>query len=226
VLVPAGEFLYGEHNTPVRLPAFYIDKTEVTNAAYERFCNEKGYLRPPGFQADKPEYPVVNVTFEDARAFALWAGKSLPTAQEWEKAARGDQGWQFPWGNERDRERANVIDNVSLAKHEIMRSDSFQQGRSPCGALNMVGNVWEFVDEPTEPIADNVEYFATHLKLSPEKLKPWYEIRGAGFITSLAGKAKSGEYLYKGIWDYIAVPARWKAPSIGFRCVKDAAPAH
>jgi hypothetical protein len=72
-----------------------------------------------------------------------------------------------------------------------------------------------------------VKYFATQLKLPPEKLKPWYEIRGAGFKWPLAGKAKSEEFLFGGIWDYSAVPARWKAQDIGFRCVKDAAaPAH
>jgi serine/threonine-protein kinase len=226
VLVPAGEFLYGEHKTRVPLHAFYIDKTDVTNAAYEKFCNEKGYRRPPDFQADKPEYPVVNVTFEDARAFARWAGKSLPTAQEWEKAARGDQGWQFPWGNERDRERANVSDNASLAKHEIMRSDSFQQGRSPYGALNMVGNVWEFVDEPAKPLPADLTNFAKLLTPPPVPQEPWYEIRGEAFDEPLAGKAKSGEFLYGGIWDYSAVPARAKAPDVGFRCVKDVAPAH
>ena len=226
VLVPAGPFLYGEHKTPVPLHAFYIDKTEVTNGAYERFCKDKNHPLPPKFPEGQADYPVVNVTIADAREFAGWAEKRLPTAQEWEKAARGTQGWKFPWGDQRDAGRANVSDNPTLAKHEIMRAESFLQGKSVYEALNMVGNVWEFVDEPIEPIPDDVKYFATQLKLPPEQLKPWYEIRGASFKTPLTRETEPGNFLYKGIWDVSAVPARWKAPDIGFRCAKDAAPAH
>ena len=223
VLVPAGEFLYGREGAPVTLPAFYIDRTEVTNAAYGRFCKETRHLLPPDFPADKPEYPVVNVNFADALAFARWAGKRLPSAQEWEKAARGTQGQLFPWGDWRVPGFANVRDNAWLRKHEIIPVGSFPQGASPYGALDMVGNVYEFVKDEAEPIPENVKYFATHLNPPPKPQEPWYEIRGAGFKWPLAGKAKSGEFLYKGVWDYIAVPARWKAQDIGFRCVKDAA---
>jgi serine/threonine-protein kinase len=218
VLVPAGRFLYGEHKTPVTLPAFYIDKTEVTNAAYERFCKETGHSPPPHFQADKQDYPVVYVTIADAREFARWAGKRLPKAQEWEKAARGDQGRSFPWGDQKDPSFANVYDNASLAKHEIMPAGSFLQGASPYGALNMVGNVWEFVNETEDPIPENMKFFAKRLKPPPAAQEPWYEIRGDSFDQDPAP--------YPGIWEDVAVPVRWNSPNIGFRCVKDPEPAH
>ncbi|MGA2436841.1 MAG: bifunctional serine/threonine-protein kinase/formylglycine-generating enzyme family protein, partial [Bryobacteraceae bacterium] len=82
-LVPAGPFLSGADKTPVTLPAFYIDRTEATNAVYGQFCREKGRALPANFRADRPGYPVVNVSYLDAQEFAAWAGKRLPTALEW-----------------------------------------------------------------------------------------------------------------------------------------------
>src|SRR5262249_55021199 len=89
VLVSEGTFLEGPNKTAQELHAFYIDRTEVTNAAYKAFAVAMQYPLPPGFSAAKPEFPVVNVTIKDAQAFALWAGKRLPKREEWEKAARG-----------------------------------------------------------------------------------------------------------------------------------------
>ncbi len=152
VLVPAGPFLFGKEKTAATSPAFYIDKTEVTNSAYATFCKQASHQLPPNFPVDQPGNPVVNVTIADAREFARWAQKRLPSAREWEKAARGDQGRLFPWGDQRNTELANVRDNGTVAKHEVMLADGFQQGASPYGALNMVGNVWELVEETVVPI--------------------------------------------------------------------------
>ena len=209
VLVPEGEFLFGKDKTPVKLPAFYIDKTEVTNAAYEKFCKQTGHAVPAEFPADKPDYPVVDVTIADARDFAAWAHKRLPTAQQWEKAARGAHGWLFPWGNDRNPTLANVLDNDSLGKHEIMRADSFQQGASPYGALNMVGNAWEFIDQTVTPEPANVDYFAKHLNPPPAPQELWYEIRGESFDDKLALRTARA-FEYGGVWEDSAVPARWK----------------
>jgi formylglycine-generating enzyme required for sulfatase activity len=226
VLVPAGEFLYGQEAAPTTLPAFYMDTTEVTNAAYGSFCKETKRALPPDFQVERPTYPVVNVTIADARDFARWAQKRLPTAQEWEKAARGTQGRLFPWGDQRIPKFANVSDNAALPKHEIMPVGSFPLGASPYGAVDMVGNAWEFVNEAAKPLPADQTYCAKLLKPPPEPQEPWYEIRGAGFKTSLTRELEPGDFLYKGIWDDSTVPARWKDSAIGFRCVKDPAPAH
>src|SRR6185369_5023845 len=73
VLVAAGPFLFGENKETVSLPAFYVDKTEVTNEAYGRFCKETGKAPPQGFDESKPSYPVVYVSILEARDFAKWA---------------------------------------------------------------------------------------------------------------------------------------------------------
>ena len=106
VLVPAGEARLGETASNVRpVPAFYIDKTEVSNAAWIRFCIQTH--RPAPADAT-PALPVVNVSFNDAQAFAAWAHKRLPTAVEWEKAARGASGQRFPWGDDFRAGAANL----------------------------------------------------------------------------------------------------------------------
>jgi len=207
VLVPAGTFLFGENKETATTPAFYIDKTEVTNSRYAIFCDETHHGLPPGFPQDKPDYPVVNVSILDAQQFAQWAGERLPSAKEWEKAARGSDGRLFPWGNEKDASRANV------GSTHIRPATDFEEGKSPCGALNMVGNVWEFVYELSTPSQKSVEYFKSLLRPSPTANDPWYTVRGVSFQDQLFDKV---------IWDAATVPARWKDLNIGFRCVKDA----
>ncbi len=151
ILIPAGDFEFGETKQRVSLPAFYIDKTEVSNAAYAEFCKASGRLLPEGFPQDKPDYPVGNVTIVDAHAFAKWAGKRLPTAKEWEKAARGEDGRAFPWGNENDSARANV------GTKRTQPVNAHADGASPYGALQMVGNVWEFIEQLSQPSEEAIE---------------------------------------------------------------------
>ncbi len=209
VLVPAGTFEFGEKKVNADVPAFYIDKTEVSNAAYADFCSATGRPLPKGFPKDQPTLPVVNVTFIDAHAFASWAGKRLPTAKEWEKAARGTDGRAFPWGNDKDKSRANV---ESKGPEPVT---SHPEGASPYGAVNMVGNVFEFVDQITRPSAQAMENMRIHLDPPPREDEPWYQIRGLSYGEGLAANA---------IWDFTTVPARWGGPTIGFRCAKDTHP--
>jgi formylglycine-generating enzyme required for sulfatase activity len=212
VLAPAGPFLFGKDKESITLPAFYIDKTEVTNGVYAKFCSEKGHPLPEGFTPDQPDYPVVNVSFLDAQAFAEWAGKRLPNAREWEKAARGEKGQAFPWGDQPDKTRAAV------GLPAPVPAKAFENGASPCGALQMVGNVWELVEQAKPPsdqaLANFTNIMRTRKMKPPDREEPWYTIRGGAF--------NDKDLIPDMVWDFTTVPARWRDFNIGFRCAKDA----
>jgi serine/threonine-protein kinase len=212
VLVPAGQFLSGQNKQPVTLPAFYIDETEVSNATYARFCKAVGRQLPSEFDEAHPDNPVVRVSIMDAQAFARWAGKRLPTGREWEKAARGTDGRLFPWGNDHDASRANVADNAALSERALRPVKEFASGASPFGAIQMVGNAWELVDQLSEPGPMARESFKKALNPPPDPGEPWYTIRGQGFDRPLAEGA---------VYDSATVPARFRDANIGFRCAKD-----
>jgi formylglycine-generating enzyme required for sulfatase activity len=212
VLVPAGSFLAGQERRSETLPAFYIDRLEVSNAYYARFCQDRQHPLPTGFPADRPDDPVVNVTVLDAQQFAAWAGKRLPTALEWEKAARGTDGRTYPWGDEADAARANVADSKPGGK-AVQSVSALAAGASPCGALNMTGNVSEFVGELKAPSDMAVRSFARLLKPPPLATEPWYTIRGGAFDRPLVQGV---------VYEWTSVPARFAAPDIGFRCAKAA----
>ncbi len=210
-LVPEGQFQFGKDRTPVTLPAFYVDRTEVSNEAYGKFCAATNHALPPGFANAKPDEPVVNITIDDAMAFAGWAGKRLPTEQEWEKAARGEDGRNYPWGDQTDASRANVADNLTVSPKGLKPVTSFETGVSPHRALNMTGNVWEFVNERKQPSIQAVESFSSLLIPPPTVSEPWYIMKGGAFSEKLAMGVLN---------DSGSVPGRFVAPSIGFRCVK------
>ncbi|HWQ53724.1 MAG TPA: bifunctional serine/threonine-protein kinase/formylglycine-generating enzyme family protein [Bryobacteraceae bacterium] len=212
ILVPAGRFLAGKNKEPVTLPAFYIDETEVSNAAWARFAKAQGRALPPEFDTAHPENPVVRVSIMDAQSFARWAGKRLPTGREWEKAARGGDGRLYPWGSDADAARANVASNTSLPDHTMRPVKDFANGASPYGALQMVGNVWEFVDQLSTPGPLALDYFRKTLSPPPDPGEPWYTIRGVSFDRPLVDGA---------LYDSTTVPARWRDANIGFRCAKD-----
>ncbi|HET9319011.1 MAG TPA: bifunctional serine/threonine-protein kinase/formylglycine-generating enzyme family protein, partial [Bryobacteraceae bacterium] len=206
VLVPGGPFLFGQDKQSATLPDFYIDKTEVTNEAYARYCAANGRPMPPGAAGERPEDPIVDVTFTDAQAFAKWAGKRMPSLQEWEKAARGTDGRLYPWGNDPGSPpRANIGN-----PNGVMLVHSHPFGASPYGALNMLGNVWEWVEDLRAPSPAALAHFAG-LKPPPTAAEPWYVIRGGSFHEPLRDA-----YLY----DFATVPARHHANDIGFRCAK------
>ena len=212
VLVEAGDFLVGEKKERDSLPAFYIDRTEVSNAAYAQFCAETSRPLPKSFASGMPDYPVVNVPILDARAFAAWAGKRLPKGREWEKAARGTDGRLYPWGNDADPARANV------GSGRLLPVSDLPAGASPSGALNLSGNVWELVDQVSPPGAGALARFTQLFKnlnlAPPTREETWYMIRGQSF----GAEEKLDP---AGLWDTSTVPERGWASNIGFRCVKD-----
>ncbi|MFQ5645701.1 MAG: formylglycine-generating enzyme family protein [bacterium] len=128
----------------VELDSFYLDRFEVTNVQYEKFVKETGHAqaRFSGVSPwNAPLYPVVGVSWNDARDYAAWAGKRLPTEAEWEYAARGTDGREWPWGNLWHEKRGN---SEEAGTGKTARVGSFPEGASPFGILDMAGNVWEW----------------------------------------------------------------------------------
>jgi len=171
VRIPAGEFEMGSEEGddderpvhPVRLDAFLLDKTEVTNRQYLRFCGETGRQSPraPPFGGRGDHFttfaghPVLRVGWEDAQAYCSWVGGRLPTEAEWEWAARGPDGRPWPWGNSPPAgERANFCDrNCSEAWAARAVDDghrysapvgSYPLGAGPYGVLDLAGNAREW----------------------------------------------------------------------------------
>ncbi len=147
VRVPAGDFLYGDDKEKRTLPEFWIDKTPVTNAEYAQFVQATDHKPPQHWQGKTPpkgmaDHPVTYVSWHDAVAYAEWAGKRLPTEEEWEKAARGTDGRVYPWGNQQPtRELCNFDGNE---KGTTPVGKYSPQGDSPYGCVDMAGNVWQW----------------------------------------------------------------------------------
>ena len=221
VLVSAGEFVMGaDDRLPnekpqhrVNLPAFRIDRTEVTNAQFCDFLNALRHSRDEWINLDDPDcriratsrrgvfrvvpgsenLPVVCVSWHGAVAYAQWLGKRLPTEAEWEKAARGTDGREWPWGNQMTGGRAN-ISLVGFPSRGLRAVGSFSNGASPSGCLDMAGNAWEWT------ASDDGE--------SGEKIT-----RGGAF-DSLP--------LYARCSVRVAAAPTLRSSRIGFRCAQDA----
>lgn len=170
VWVPAGEFtmgapgdevtseLYPQHS--VTLPGVWVYRTEVTNEQYGMFVQDlerardhslcfpgepSGKYHTPAYWTEPelsgPRQAVCGVDWYDAYAYAAWAGARLPREAEWEKASRGTDGRRYPWGNDWDSSKCNSADGGRMATAEV---GSYPDGQSPCGCLDMAGNVWEW----------------------------------------------------------------------------------
>ena len=170
VLVVAGTFVLGVDqsyrgdNRPaheVDLPAYYIDHTPVTIAEYGRFIAATGHAKPKimfpnGWPDDYERHPVTGVSWHDARAYAAWAGKRLPSEAEWEKAASWDSASatkrRYPWGDQWDARLCNMVDS---GPGRTTPAGMFSpQADAPCGAVDMAGNVAEW----TSSLAWNYPY--------------------------------------------------------------------
>ena len=190
VYVPAGSFMMGsedgrEHERPVHevtLNAFWIDRTEVTNAQYAA-CVADEVCNPPQFNSsytrdryyDDPtyaNYPVIWVNWDDAATYAARAGGRLPTEAEWEYVARGPENRVYPWGDTFDGQRLNFCDlnclydwadkTVDDGYADTAPVGNYPEGASWVGALDMAGNVWEWVNDWY-----NSEYYTRSPELNP-----------------------------------------------------------
>ena len=171
--VPAGPFLYGDEQRKKTLPDFHIARYPVTNAQYQAFIDDGGYETDAWWEGlaerpgpargtwTDPNQPRETVSWYEAMAYARWLdarlrergllpeGRAvrLPTEEEWEKAARGNDGREFPWG-EVASGRANINETRGNAgPHYLWQTSAvglYPDGASPCGALDMAGNVWEW----------------------------------------------------------------------------------
>jgi iron(II)-dependent oxidoreductase len=221
VLIPAGSFIMGtndrlpdegpEHR--VTLKSYAIDLFEVTNARYLKFVKAderkppdhwRGGLPPPG----KADHPVTHVSWYDAEAYCHWAGKRLPTDEEWEKAARGPKGRIFPWGNRFDPKKANV---PMLRIGDTTPVGTFEEGRSYYGLYDMTGNVWEWTSSWYRPYPGN--------KHPTENYGEKYKVvkGGSWFDCSFYGCGISAPSYNRGFF----IPET-KNSSFGFRCAKSA----
>jgi serine/threonine-protein kinase len=147
------------------------------------------------------DVPVVDVTIAQARAYAAWAKKRLPTALEWERAARGTNGAKFPWGDAEDASLANVAaKTLKPVKLYAPYHDVYQ----------MAGNAWEMVEGEVTPSANAVKMFAS-LKPPATAQEQWITMRGGSFNTKLA---------FAVAYEFVAIPERLSSNEIGFRCAK------
>lgn len=165
ISIPGGSFILGDDSRhadegPMQewtVDAFYIDRHEVTNNDYHAFTMAIGRPAPDHWRGPKPpaaigDHPVTYVSWYDARDYCTWRGKRLPTEFEWEKAARGEDGLKFPWGDVFDPKVANTPQSGIGHTTPV---GSFPKGASPYGVLDMAGNVWEWTDSWYLPYPGN-----------------------------------------------------------------------
>jgi formylglycine-generating enzyme required for sulfatase activity len=155
VFVPAGECLMGsnggkaDERPPHKVTLkeeYWIDKFPVTNEQFDQFVREEKDYQVQGnwrraFKPGKEKHPVVNVTWNDARAYGKWCGKQLPTEAQWEKSARGTDGREYPWGNQWDGNKCNASGRGTTPV------EAYAEDVSPYGCYGMAGNVWEWCQD-------------------------------------------------------------------------------
>ncbi|HEX8176123.1 MAG TPA: SUMF1/EgtB/PvdO family nonheme iron enzyme [Pyrinomonadaceae bacterium] len=220
VSLPGGSFQMGrsdgaEQEGPVHsvtVGAFSIDRTEVTNAEYAQFVAETGHTAPSHFRGGKPaggqeQWPVTNVSLEDAKAFAAWRSKRdgvtyrLPTEEEWEYAAReGGQGNLFPWGDSWVEGKANV----NAASLQPVGASADDKTRS--GIVDMIGNAYEWTTSKAS------YYPGSRGQVRPDN-KDWIIVRGGAYITDMSKRKISAAFR-----DWI--PATTQNSGLGFRLVR------
>jgi len=192
---------------------FYIDKYPVTNNQFYEFIESTGY-RPADtinylknwkegkFSKGMKSHPVVYINYEDAQAYAAWAGKRLPTEAEWQWAAQGNDGRLYPWGNVMDSTKCNI------GNDKLTSVVQYPEGVSAFGVFDLVGNVWQL----TNDVYDNGSYY-------------YIIMRGGSYYnpTSSWWYVKGGPQPLNKTQMLLRVsPGFERNATVGFRCVKDA----
>ncbi len=222
VLVPGGTFRMGSNFEQFEQPPhdvavapFYIDEHEVTCEEYAAFVSATGHRSPPSWKGGRmPEgrarFPVTGVDWDDAGAYAKWAGKRLPTEEEWEFAARGTDGRRYPWGDvwRADAANAQETSRESAAGASLTEVMKHPTGASPFGVHDMSGNAWEWT------ASDFAVYPGGDASLLANQTAGKV-IRGGCYLTGPAEVTTT----YRGKW-----PARRGKTydQTGFRCAMDA----
>ena len=230
ITIPAGPFIRGsapgegrldeQPRRKIYLNAFAIDKYEVSNGHYIKFLEETLHKPPLNVFSERPfnqeegiaDLPVVQVTWHDAVDYCFWAGKRLPTEAEWEKAARGNDGRLYPWGNETPSPQKANYERDWEEKKTFVEVTALPEGQSPFGLRNLAGNVREWVQDWYDS-----EYYSS----APDKNPMGPE---AGILKVLRG----------GSWKSFDTDLRatsrgkggfaLKTHGIGFRCARDIGP--
>lgn len=224
VLITAGEFHMGSENGDqetkpmhsVYLPTYYIDKFEVTVAQYEKFLRFTGRTPPRYWEQvnlnEHKDRPVIGVDWTDASGYCEWAGKRLPTEAEWEKAAKGSDGRAYPWGNgSPTANQAKFGQCCEWKGYESLDEVTLhEEGKSPYGIYNMVGNVREWTHDWYDG-----EYYAKGPSSNPRGPESGVErvIRGGSW-------ANSDKYLQ--VTNRDREQPSFQSATIGIRCVREA----
>lgn len=234
VLIPAGDFIMGTDKIdnithrkigavkplyldqhPIRtvyLDNYYIDKYEVTNQEYKKFLDESGYDELPshwenGSYVDGTEkYPVTHVTWREALTYSLWAQKLLPTEAQWEKAARGEKGRFYPWGDSYEKGKSNIDIDGKRALAEV---GTYSGDISPYNVYDLAGNVMEWTIDWYQPYPGNTYN-------NPRFGKTLKVLRGNAF-------QKAGHYFldaYRYSFTRTESDPNDYFENVGFRCVK------
>jgi formylglycine-generating enzyme required for sulfatase activity len=197
----------------VALPRFAMDETPVTNAQYAEFLKASWYRpmhgecflrhwqggRPPAGQED---HPVVFVDLDDARVYASWAGKRLPTEEEWQYAAQGADGRKYPWGEQMEPGCCNSGETGSTTPVKV-----FPRGRSPFGCYDMCGNVWQWTESQR---SDGRTRFCII------RGGAWFAAKGSGWY--MDGGPRPVNFATKFLMTW---PGLDRCSTIGFRCAAD-----
>jgi formylglycine-generating enzyme required for sulfatase activity len=213
--IPAGWFWMGQDddrpsNQPrhrVYLDTYAIQKTEVTIGDFAKFI-AAGY-QAPGWTAQQaglhPSLPVTSVRWKDADAYCRWAKMRLPTEAEWERAARGEAGRRYPWGDEWNSQYANTTEG---GPGRLVSVGSYPQGASPYGLLDMCGNAAEWVADIYD--ADYYSHSSDHNPTGSDIVMD-HGLRGGSYASPAS---QSTTYFRDS--SHSAIPN----PRVGFRCAK------